>query len=34
MTNTSNHFTGSIGTVSGMGIPDEVDVAIVVSGGA
>jgi 3-oxosteroid 1-dehydrogenase len=34
MTNSSSHFTGSIGTVSEKGIPDEVDVAIVGSGGA
>ena len=34
MTSTSSQFTGSIGTVSEQGIPDEVDVAIVGSGGA
>lgn len=34
MTTSSSKFTGSIGTVSEMGIPDEVDVAIVGSGGA
>src|SRR4051812_45938123 len=34
MTNSSSHFTGSIGTVSELGIPDEVDIAIVGSGGA
>ncbi len=34
MTKSSSQFTGSIGTVSGKGIPDEVDVAIVGSGGA
>ena len=34
MTNSSSQFTGSIGTVSEKGIPDEVDVAIVGSGGA
>ena len=34
MTNNSSQFTGSIGTVLESGIPDEVDVAIVGSGGA
>jgi succinate dehydrogenase/fumarate reductase flavoprotein subunit len=34
MTKSSSQFTGSIGTVSEKGIPDEVDVAIVGSGGA
>src|SRR3954453_2976177 len=34
MTNSSSHFTGSIGTVSELGIPDEGDIAIVGSGGA
>jgi 3-oxosteroid 1-dehydrogenase len=34
MTSTSSQFTGSIGTVSDKGIPGEVDVAIVGSGGA
>jgi hypothetical protein len=34
MTNTSKQFIGSIGTVSEKGIPDEVEVAIVGSGGA
>src|SRR5687768_11977490 len=34
MTNSSSRFPGSIGTVSQVGIPDEVDVAIVGSGGA
>lgn len=34
MTSRSSQFTGSIGTVSDKGIPGEVDVAIVGSGGA
>ena len=34
MTKSSIQFTGSIGTVAAKGIPDEVDVAIVGSGGA
>src|SRR4051794_38297760 len=34
MTNSFSHITGSIGTVSEKGIPEEVDVAIVGSGGA
>ena len=34
MTKSSSQFTGSIGTVSEKGIPDEVDVVIVGSGGA
>src|SRR3954447_10046286 len=34
MTNSSPQFAGSIGTVSDKGIPNEVDVAIVGSGGA
>ena len=34
MTNISSQFTGSIGTVSEKGIPGEVDVVIVGSGGA
>ncbi|MFC7359418.1 FAD-dependent oxidoreductase [Nocardioides astragali] len=34
MTSSSRQFPGSIGTVSDLGIPDEVDVAIVGSGGA
>jgi len=34
MTSTSSQFTGSIGTVSEKGIPDEVDVVVVGSGGA
>ncbi len=34
MTSSSHQFPGSIGTVSDLGIPDEVDVAIVGSGGA
>jgi 3-oxosteroid 1-dehydrogenase len=34
MTNSPSQLTGSIGTVSEKGIPDEVDVAIVGSGGA
>ena len=34
MTSTSVQHTGTIGTVSDRGIPDEVDVVVVGSGGA
>ena len=34
MTSSSSQFPGSIGTVPEQGIPDEVDVAVVGSGGA
>src|SRR3954464_12689081 len=34
MTSSSSQFTGSIGTVTEIGIPDEMDVVIVGSGGA
>ncbi len=34
MASTPTQHTGSVGTVSQKGIPDEVDVAVVGSGGA
>ena len=34
MTSTSTRFTGSIGTVAQHGLPQEVDVAVLGSGGA